>query len=99
MIPDMDTAIMDPFTEHKTLRVLAHICDSETRVGVAKDPRSLARPIIWAGGTLHLLVTVAAMTAICGFFDWVAFTHFEGLDLPGALLLGFALSFSSTKLP
>ncbi|MDY0000690.1 MAG: type I glutamate--ammonia ligase [Polyangia bacterium] len=43
LVPDLDTAILDPFTRHPTLRVLAYICDAETREGVAKDPRSLAK--------------------------------------------------------
>jgi len=43
LVPDLDTAILDPFTACPTLRMLAYICDAETRVGVAKDPRSLAK--------------------------------------------------------
>ena len=43
LLPDPETAIVDPFTTRPTLRMLAFICDAETRVGVAKDPRSLAR--------------------------------------------------------
>jgi glutamine synthetase len=43
LVPDPDTAIVDPFTAGPTLRMLAFICDAETRVGVAKDPRSLAQ--------------------------------------------------------
>ncbi len=65
-------------------------------IGVKLDLRSLLRPVVCIAGTLHLIATVAVMSAICGVLDWVAFTHFDGLDFPGALLLGFALSFSST---
>jgi glutamine synthetase len=43
LVPDLETTILDPFTRRPTLRMLAHICDAETRVGVAKDPRSLAQ--------------------------------------------------------
>jgi glutamine synthetase len=43
LMPDPATAILDPFTRRPTLRMLAFICDAETRTGVAKDPRSLAR--------------------------------------------------------
>src|SRR3990172_2955249 len=43
LIPDLATAVLDPFTARPTLRMLAQICDAETRVGVAKDPRSLAK--------------------------------------------------------
>ena len=43
LIPDLDSAIVDPFSEHKQIRILAYICDAETRTGVKKDPRSVAR--------------------------------------------------------
>lgn len=43
VVPDLETTIVDPFTRHPTLRMLSYICDAETRVGVAKDPRSLAQ--------------------------------------------------------
>jgi len=43
LIPDLSTAIIDPFTEFPTLRMLSYICDADTRIGVKKDPRSLAQ--------------------------------------------------------
>jgi glutamine synthetase len=43
LIPDISTAIIDPFTYHPTLRMLSYICDADTRIGVNKDPRSLAK--------------------------------------------------------
>ncbi len=43
LIPDINTAIVDPFTLHPTLRMLSYICDADTRIGVKKDPRSLAK--------------------------------------------------------
>ena len=43
LLPDLETTITDPFTRRPTLRMLSFICDAETRVGVAKDPRSLAK--------------------------------------------------------
>ena len=43
LMPDVSTAVVDPFTRSPTLRMLSFICDAESRVGVAKDPRSLAR--------------------------------------------------------
>lgn len=42
LMPDIDTARMDPFYETPTLRMICSICDAETRVGVKKDPRSVA---------------------------------------------------------
>ncbi len=43
LIPDLDTAVIDPFSEHRQLRILAYICDADTRIGVKKDPRSVAK--------------------------------------------------------
>jgi len=43
LMPDLETAIIDPFSEHKQIRILAYICDADTRIGVKKDPRSVAK--------------------------------------------------------
>ncbi len=43
LIPDISTAILDPFMTHPTLRMLSYICDADTRKGVKKDPRSVAK--------------------------------------------------------
>lgn len=43
LLPDLATAIIDPFTKSPTLRMLSYICDADTREGVKKDPRSLAK--------------------------------------------------------
>lgn len=42
LLPDISTAIVDPFTKYPTLRMLSYICDAGTRIGVKKDPRSVA---------------------------------------------------------
>ena len=42
LLPDPTTAIMDPFAETPTLRMLSYICDADTRLGVNKDPRTVA---------------------------------------------------------
>lgn len=43
MIPDIETAIIDPFTKHPTLRMLCYVCDADTKIGIQKDSRSVAR--------------------------------------------------------
>ncbi|NQV18089.1 MAG: type I glutamate--ammonia ligase [Armatimonadetes bacterium] len=43
LLPDSSTAMVDPFTYHPTLRMLSYICDADTRTGVKKDPRSVAK--------------------------------------------------------
>lgn len=42
LMPDITTANIDPFYETPTLRLICTICDAESRVGVKKDPRSVA---------------------------------------------------------
>ncbi len=42
LMPDIETAHIDQFFETPTLRMICSICDAETRVGVKKDPRSVA---------------------------------------------------------
>lgn len=43
LMPDITTAILDPFTRYPTLRMLCYICDADTRTGVKKDSRSVAK--------------------------------------------------------
>jgi glutamine synthetase len=42
LMPDLATAHLDPFYETPTLRLICSICDADTRIGVKKDPRSVA---------------------------------------------------------
>jgi glutamine synthetase len=42
LMPDIETAQMDSFYEVPTLRLICSICDAETRIGIQKDPRSVA---------------------------------------------------------
>lgn len=43
LMPDIDSAHIDPFYEAPTLRMLCTICDAESRIGIHKDPRSVAQ--------------------------------------------------------
>ena len=43
LIPDPDTAVMDPFTAHPTLSITADIKDPVTSEGYHKDPRAVAK--------------------------------------------------------
>jgi len=64
-------------------------------IGVKLRVRTLARPEIWAGTSLHTLAAVAVFAPVL----LVAGTltgHAAGLEWRTALLLSFALSFSST---
>ena len=43
LMPDLSTAAIDPFYSTPTMRMICSICDAETRIGVKKDPRSVAQ--------------------------------------------------------
>lgn len=65
-------------------------------IGLKLDVRSLLKPVVWAGATLHMLIVVAIFGIA---FFWASLSGlliFSGMDLKIALLLAFALSFSST---
>ncbi len=42
VVPDPSTAIMDPFTEHRTLVLIADIVDPITKEEYSRDPRNIA---------------------------------------------------------
>ncbi|HQC58592.1 MAG TPA: type I glutamate--ammonia ligase [Candidatus Syntrophosphaera thermopropionivorans] len=42
LMPDLETAQIDPFYDNYTMRLICSICDAETRQGVKKDSRSVA---------------------------------------------------------
>jgi len=43
LIPDPDTALMDPFTEHPTLSLVCNVIDAVTRESYSRDPRYVAQ--------------------------------------------------------
>ncbi len=43
MMPDIKSAFIDPFSEIPTVNMICTICDADTRIGVMKDPRSVAQ--------------------------------------------------------
>ncbi len=43
VVPDPDTAFIDPFTEHPTLVLIGNIVDPITRQDYSRDPRNVAR--------------------------------------------------------
>ncbi|MGL4398369.1 MAG: cation:proton antiporter [Luteolibacter sp.] len=64
-------------------------------IGVKLRVRTLARPEIWAGTSLHTLAMVAVFAPVLLAVGTLA-GHAAGLEWRTALLLSFALSFSST---
>ncbi|MFO7659910.1 MAG: type I glutamate--ammonia ligase [Candidatus Cloacimonadaceae bacterium] len=70
LMPDINTANIDPYFESPTLCLLCSICDAETRIGVKKDPRSVAQR-----AQDYLVKTKIADTSL-----WVPELEFHLLD-------------------
>lgn len=65
-------------------------------IGLKLKVRTLARPVVWGGTTLHTLLTTAgAAIALLG-LGAIGVSTLAGLDVRTVLLVAFALSFSST---
>ncbi len=65
-------------------------------IGLKLDLKSLAKPEVWAGASLHMAVTVAVFGAGVFGLSLAGLPFFAELTLPMAILVAFALSFSST---
>ena len=65
-------------------------------IGLKLKIRSLLKPEIWAGASLHMLVTVIIFGIALFGLSIVGFSSFKSLDFKLCLMLAFALSFSST---
>ena len=65
-------------------------------IGLKLKLRNLARPEVWAGATGHALITVLVFGLAFTLFAAMGIQAFAGLGLAEALLVGFALCFSST---
>ncbi|WP_290919642.1 cation:proton antiporter family protein [Halodesulfovibrio sp.] len=65
-------------------------------IGLKLKIRQLFRPEIWAVGTIHMTITVLFMGLCIHLLAYSGFHFFVGLTIETSLLLGFALSFSST---
>jgi len=65
-------------------------------IGLKLDVRSLLRPVIWAGTTLHMLLVITVFGTGLYWLSLTGLAIFADVDFRIALLIGFALSFSST---
>jgi len=65
-------------------------------IGLKLKIRQLLRPEVWAAASIHMLVTIVVFGAGVFALGLAGFSLFRGLDVRIALLIGFALSFSST---
>ncbi len=65
-------------------------------IGLKLDLRSLTRPVIWGVSSLHVLITVVSLGTMITLVSYLGIPLFSGIDMKTAILLAFALSFSST---
>jgi predicted Kef-type K+ transport protein len=65
-------------------------------IGLKLDIRSLLKPVVWAGATLHMLTVVVVFGIALFWTSLSGLAVFSGVDFKIALLIAFALSFSST---
>ena len=65
-------------------------------IGLKLRIRSLFKPEIWAGATIHMGTTIIVFGAGIWALGYAGFPAFSDLDLKLSLLIAFALSFSST---
>ena len=65
-------------------------------IGLKLKLRSLMRPEVWAGASIHMLITVIVFGGGVFMLAVAGLPKFAALDLKLSLLIAFALSFSST---
>ena len=65
-------------------------------IGLKLNIRSLLKPYVWAGATLHRLAGVLIFGILIFWISLGGLTLFTGIDVSAAFIIAFALSFSST---
>jgi len=65
-------------------------------IGLKLKLRSLTRPEVWAGASIHMLIIVLVFGAGIFLLAAAGLSKFAALDFKLSLLIAFALSFSST---
>ncbi|MCU7800766.1 MAG: cation:proton antiporter [gamma proteobacterium symbiont of Lucinoma myriamae] len=65
-------------------------------IGLKLDVKSLLRVQIWGVASSHMLITVIVYTGLFFALSFTGLSSFADIDLLTALLIAFALSFSST---
>ncbi len=65
-------------------------------IGLKLDVRSLLKPVVWVGATLHMLIIVVLFGIALFWLSFTGLALFSALEFEIALLIAFALSFSST---
>lgn len=65
-------------------------------IGLKLDVRTLLRGEVWAGASIHMLLSSLLLVLMLSLFKLAGLTLLQGSNLQTLLILAFALSFSST---
>lgn len=65
-------------------------------IGLKLKLKSLARPEVWGAASLHMAMVMLLLTPLVLLLSYSSLPLLSGLDMETALLIGFAMSFSST---
>ncbi len=65
-------------------------------IGLKLRIKMLLEPEVWAGATLHMVITSTVLGAAMYGFSVIGFLVFTGMDFATSMIVAFALSFSST---
>ena len=65
-------------------------------IGLKLNIRTLLKSEVWAGASIHIVASILFYTVILFIIKQLGVSLFSELDIYGLVLIGFALSFSST---
>ena len=65
-------------------------------IGLKIKVKQLVKPEVWVTASLNMILAVVAIGAFVFLMSYLSISYFTGLDVKASLLIGFALSFSST---
>ncbi len=85
----------------QSTETLVHIADFGVllllfTIGLKLKVRNLLHPDIWAGSSIHMLISTLFFGLLILFLSFIGFSKFADLDTGTSFLIAFALSFSST---
>ncbi|MDJ0738813.1 MAG: cation:proton antiporter [Gammaproteobacteria bacterium] len=65
-------------------------------IGLKLHVKDLIAPVVWATASVHMALTTLVVAVVVSGLAMLGIGMLAGIDTPTALLIGFALSFSST---
>jgi glutathione-regulated potassium-efflux system ancillary protein KefC len=65
-------------------------------IGLKIKVKSLIQPQVWLSASIHMMLTILAIGSFAFLMGYLGLHHFAGISVATSMLIGFALSFSST---